>query len=263
VCQPEDVLPFETRDPALLRTVFARHPAASLYLWSDLVEPFFSQCRWFVTGEAALLWFGGLSAPSLQTTGEAGDAAVLLDQLHAVLPREAWIKAPPEHEAHFARHFALTRRSELTVMLREAPLPPVPGPVRRLAPGEPLAPLFELYSSYPGHFFEAASLEGNIYYVAEQDGRPVSIAGTHTAAPAEGVAVLGNIVTAPEFRGRGLARRCIAAAARELESLGCRLTGLHVDSTNDAALSCYRGLGFRARAALVQAWAAPAGRDPA
>lgn len=262
MCQPEDVLPFETRDPALLRSLFARYPAASLYLWSDLVEPFFSRCRWFVTGDAALLWFGGLSAPSLQTTGDAGDAAKLVDQLHAVLPQEAWIKVPPAHEPLFARHFTLTRRSELTVMLLDGPVPEVPGPVRRLAPGEPLDPLMELYSAYRGHFFEAASLEGNVYYVAEQDGRPVSIAGTHTAAPAEGVAVLGNIVTAPESRGQGLARRCVAAVTRELESLGCRLTGLHVDSTNAAAISCYRGLGFRARTALVQAWASPAGLPP-
>jgi GNAT superfamily N-acetyltransferase len=257
------VLPFETRDPALLRSLFARYPAESLYLWSDLAEPFFSQCRWFVSGDAALLWFGGLSAPSLQTTGDAAGVAALLEHLHPRLPREAWIKVPPEHEPLFARHFSLARRSELTVMLLEAPLPLVPGPVRRLAPGEPLAPLLDLYSSYPGHFFEAASLEGNIYYVAERDGRPVSIAGTHTLAPAEGVAVLGNIVTAPDCRGQGLARRCVAAAAGELESLGCRLTGLHVDTTNAAAIACYRSLGFQAQATLVQAWASPAGLTPA
>ncbi|MFH9350516.1 GNAT family N-acetyltransferase [Kitasatospora sp. NPDC017646] len=49
-----------------------------------------------------------------------------------------------------------------------------------------------------------------------EDGRPVAAAGVHVHSAAHRVAVLGNVVTHPDARGRGLARACVTAPYRRL-----------------------------------------------
>src|SRR5262245_39604626 len=60
----------ETRDKAELRDLLAVDPVCAAYLLGDLVEPFFSQCRWLVASyrdrlEGAVLLYTGLSVPAL------------------------------------------------------------------------------------------------------------------------------------------------------------------------------------------------------
>jgi ribosomal protein S18 acetylase RimI-like enzyme len=54
-----------------------------------------------------------------------------------------------------------------------------------------------------------------------------------------------EVMVRPEHRGRGLARRCLAAAARTLSSQGKQTVALRVMSDNEGALALYRDLGFR------------------
>lgn len=54
-----------------------------------------------------------------------------------------------------------------------------------------------------------------------------------------------TIATAPEFRGKGVAKALIAATADKLREKGLSWLTLEVRPSNTAAISLYRAMGFR------------------
>ncbi len=106
------------------------------------------------------------------------------------------------------------------------------------------AELRTLYAaSNPDAWFDARMLETGCYYGVRDNGKLVSVAGVHVFSPQFGAAALGNVVTHPDFRGRGYAR---ATCAKLCQSIRGEITdiGLNVFSTNAAALRVYTQLGF-------------------
>ena len=108
--------------------------------------------------------------------------------------------------------------------------------------------LQELYnSSYPGNWFEPDMLPINCYYgIFEGNDRAqklLSAAGTHVFSPECRAAALGNICTHPDFRGRGFSSAVTAELCSALVSMGIRV-GLNVRQDNQAAVQCYKHLGF-------------------
>jgi ribosomal protein S18 acetylase RimI-like enzyme len=98
-------------------------------------------------------------------------------------------------------------------------------------------------------------VETGPYVVYEEDGEILAAAGTHFAYP--GLAQVGNVLTAPKARGRGLARCCTAAVVDRLWAAGYPVVSLFVDEANAPALAIYRKLGFTARRLLhAFPWAA-------
>lgn len=65
----------------------------------------------------------------------------------------------------------------------------------------------------------------------------------------EGRPLLAFTVTRPEFKGRGLARLCVAASMQALAAGGRRELDLFVTETNTPARALYERLGFRAASA--------------
>ena len=105
--------------------------------------------------------------------------------------------------------------------------------------------IIDLYQYYPDNFFEPAQLATGHYYGVRQQGRLVAVAGVHVFAPSSGVACLGNIVTHPEFRGRGLSTACTSHLCQQLVAQGVEVLALNVDQHNTAATRVYEKLGFR------------------
>jgi predicted GNAT family acetyltransferase len=87
-------------------------------------------------------------------------------------------------------------------------------------------------------------LETNRYFGIWERGRLVSIAGVHVYSPQYRVAALGNITTLPAYRGRGYGTRVIATLCRALIDEDIEI-GLNVKADNEAAIACYRKIGFR------------------
>ena len=73
------------------------------------------------------------------------------------------------------------------------------------------------------------------------DGRLAAMASTHFATT--DVIEIGNIVTHPAHRRRGLAAACTSALVESCFNLASRVY-LMVLAENDAAFALYRGLGF-------------------
>lgn len=92
------------------------------------------------------------------------------------------------------------------------------------------------------HAFDSGALEMGPYYGVRRDGQLVSMAGTRLLVDAIGE--VGNVVTDPDYRRRGLARMGVAATTRALLDTGRRVL-LHVFCSNVGAVALYEQLGYR------------------
>ena len=118
-----------------------------------------------------------------------------------------------------------------------------PAGVDRLGAGDRIA-LQDLYArAYPSNWFDPRMLETGEYFGVRQSNRIIAVAGVQVVSPGQGVAALGNIVTDPDHRRRGLARRCTAAVCRLLLRR-VDIVALNVATDNEGAIACYRELGF-------------------
>jgi predicted GNAT family acetyltransferase len=100
--------------------------------------------------------------------------------------------------------------------------------------------------------FRPEVLDNGPAFGAFDGDRLVSMAATHFLTPE--IAEIGNVVTAMDFRRRGLARTCTHALAGECFRTTERVF-LMVVEENRFAYELYRGMGFRERGrfALVDA----------
>jgi ribosomal protein S18 acetylase RimI-like enzyme len=98
-------------------------------------------------------------------------------------------------------------------------------------------------AAYPGNWFDARMLETGQYYGMRQNDRLVCVAGIHVYAPGRKIAVLGNITTHPEARGRGLATAVTARLCTELLRTVDTI-GLNVRADNQSAIAAYERIGF-------------------
>ncbi len=231
-----------------------------MYMAADLDEPLCNHCEWFAAVEggsavAVVLVFRGLSVPAVLATGDTGGIRHILAMVHADLPGTFYTKVDAVQQILFGTWFHFEDAQPLTVMFldRLCADPPRPGlETRLLRYPDALDNLATLYNDYPGNFFEPAQVEHNVYFGTWDEGVLAAVAGTHAFAPKEHVAVLGNVVTAVQKRGRGLCRQTCSFLVEELVRRGCRHIGLHVAQENESALRCYRSIGFATHSSLLQ-----------
>lgn len=85
-----------------------------------------------------------------------------------------------------------------------------------------------------------------------EDGRLLACGGVIAWNRALGMANLGNFLTHPDWRGRGLARAVARTLIAHLEGLGIRVFLLGTVASNLAARRVYESLGFRLNDARPQ-----------
>ena len=96
-------------------------------------------------------------------------------------------------------------------------------------------------------------IDRSIYYGIYEDRRLVSIAGTHLVSPEAAVGIVGNVLTHPDYRGRGYAERVTSRVTEALFEAGCSLVALTADPANAPAVHAYERLGYRGGATVVEA----------
>ena len=197
---------------------------------------------------------GGLG-PSTLALGDAELVAALL-RLHPG-PRQSFLTCEPEHvDALLAGHNLWRPQTMLRMQLaRDAFQPrPDPQPARRLIDAD-AADLNRLYSiEEDGLRYSGRQVLDGVYFGVHSRGRLVAAAGTHVYSPRERVAVIGNVFTHPDFRGRGFATATTAAVAAHVLA-SCDLVVLNVDPANRTARHIYENLGFVETGRLVEAMA--------
>lgn len=208
------------------------------------------------TGQAVLLFSGGGLGDALFAMGERGALDALL-RLHRG-PRHNYATCQPEHLEILRKYFSIGHeqpmlRMVVTAGTFQAPAPPSPGVTVRRLHGSDVRTLNRLYSSDGAPaYYTAKHIEEGVYYGVFEGRELVSVAGTHVVSAEVGVAVVGNVFTHPQARGRHYARLATGAATAELLKR-CRDVALTVDPKNEPAVRAYRHLGYRDECHLLEA----------
>lgn len=256
---------YETRDRNELRALLAVDSVTTAYLLGDLADPFFGHSRWLIAAyrerpEGVVLVYTGLSTPVVLSYGAPDAVSAIFTAHPEILAAPCYAKIPLEHEQAYTQHARVEARERLWAMGLTADKfqrTPSSVNVERLMSSTSAAELETLFRDYPGSFFEHSQLESGLYYGARSSGALIAVAGTHVFAPKEGVAVLGNIVTAKRERGRGLGQACTSALVSALFERGCCIVALQVGEENGPAIACYRNMGFSFRGVVLQSRCVP------
>lgn len=243
-----------TNDKDRLLQHFEKDPVLFAYHIGDLDDFHFPHCQWAsIYGDRphivdCVLIYTGLEVPTVLAFGLTNRFSELVSDLVDLLPRE------------FYGHYDASIESLLTARYHCKPFGPHDRmTVKKFTPTDRSLPesarivrlglshesaLAELFSrAYPESYFSPRMLESGRYLAVEIDGRMVAAAGVHVDSQQYKTAVLGNIATDPDHRGRGLASILTSQLTSELLDAGRRVS-LNVHAENVAAVRCYEKLGF-------------------
>lgn len=184
---------------------------------------------------------------------EEGVAAILA---HIDLPERPLIQAQELHLPLLQRYYQpeTTWKRLLRMAITSTswqPLHAVPHrPVKQLALSDVPA-LKNLYMQHPESGFSADLFTQGMYFGAYEGERIIAAGGTHALVPAHRIAVLGNILTAPEARRQGYATAITAALAATLFKQHFSHVVLNVFEDNSTAIRIYQRLGFQTHHQLL------------
>jgi RimJ/RimL family protein N-acetyltransferase len=243
------------KDVSEVRAHLQRARALAAYALAYLDPRFFPLADFheIVAGDSSAIAMhasGGLG-PSTLLIGDPSLIARLLE-LHPG-PRQAFLTCETRHvETIRATHDLWRPQRMLRLRLDRANFvsPSRPHHVRRLT-GADAAELNRLYGEEGSRHTGRQIVEG-VYYGSYHRSRLVAAAGTHIYSRREGVGVIGNVYTRPDFRGRGLGTQVTGAVAAHLLH-DCELIVLNVDPANHAARHVYKQLGFHEAGSLIEA----------
>ncbi|MFO0551304.1 MAG: GNAT family N-acetyltransferase [Polyangiaceae bacterium] len=246
-------------DKAEVRARVRGRESLFVYELGDLDDYFFPRCRYFGHARdttALALIYDGATPTTLLVNDLAGGRVPLVELVAALapsLPDRVYAHLAPGLVPALADHYDVEPHGAHIKLARPAgdPLPSIAMARDCIAitPADEPSVLEFYREAYPGTWFSPHMLATGLYYGLREGPAEGSawraIAGVHVVSRAERVAALGNVATHPTARGRGLAR---AVCARVLEALAPHTdyVGLNVASDNEAALACYRSLGFQA-----------------
>jgi ribosomal protein S18 acetylase RimI-like enzyme len=237
----------ETADRSMLRAYLETDRLYSAYALCDLDEREFLRTRWgvaFISGKpvAVVLQYAGYSPQPIFVMGQNdGIAAILAD---VIKPRTAYVAARTEHLPAIAANYRVDPGpAMLRMWVDAAHFRAFPSDVRRLLPVE-IGELNRLYQLGFASWLPASAISDGLYYGVRVGGRLVSAAGTHVISASARLAVVGNVMTHTDFRGRGYATAVTGAVTAELLRF-CDQVVLNVRADNPPALAAYRRLGYQ------------------
>ena len=182
-----------------------------------------------------------------------GVAAILK---HLALPERPLIQAQDLHIPLLQRYYQPESRWKRMLRMAitstswhpQASVPP--RSVKQLTVSD-LPALKHLYTQHPESGFSADLFPQGLYFGAYAGERIVAAGGTHALAPLHRIAVLGNILTAPEARGQGYATAITTALVATLFDQQFSLVVLNVFADNNPAIRLYQRLGFQTHHQLL------------
>lgn len=241
-------------DRERISSALGRQPLVNLYHIGDLDDFHWPHATWYGLErqgelEAVALVYSGSELPVLLALAGPDDRPAmerLVSGILRLLPVRFYAHLTPGLSAVLARGRTMVQHG-LHMRMALAGR----GPIGAVAVDgvewlgeEHLAELERFYAhAYPDNWFEPRMLVPGACSAVREGGELVAVAGVHVVSDSRRVAALGNIATAPEHRGRGLARRVTAALCRRLLERVDHV-GLNVAADNAPAIACYRSLGF-------------------
>lgn len=241
------------RDKNIIESYCRGNTDLHIYSLGDLDDFFWPDTTWYAMGgeetpQAVVLLYACQSVPTLLALTDTRLPVMreLLESIIPLLPRRFYTHFTPGLESVFAAtHEVESHGQHLKMALRQRTAAMKVDCARVInVTASDMDDAQRLYrASYPDNWFEGRSLETGQYFGIRQDGKLVSIAGVHVCSETYRVAALGNITTHPDHRGRGYGTTVTARVCQSLFKMADHI-GLNVKSDNEAAISCYKKLGF-------------------
>ena len=235
-----------TTDRAMLRSFLEQDRLYAAYAICDLEEREFARTRWGMAWDgdapiALVLEYTGPTPQPLFVMGRTDGIEVVLRDL--IRPRIAFVAAPAQVLPAIESAYRVDPGPVMVRMwVDRAQFRPYPATVQRLLPVE-IGDLNRLYQLGFASWLPASTIVEGVYYGMRVNGQLVAAAGTHVISRGARLAVVGNVLTHTDFRGRGFATAVTGAVTAELLRT-CDQVVLNVRADNPPALNAYRRLGF-------------------
>jgi ribosomal protein S18 acetylase RimI-like enzyme len=236
----------QTTDRTLLHDFLAQDRLYAAYAICDLEEREFGRTRWGAAYDgdelvAVGMEYTGPTPQPLFVLGRPdGISAVLRD---VIRPRAAYIAARTTMLPAVEAHYRVDPGPQMVRMwVDRARFRPYPATVQRLLPVE-IGELNRLYQLGFASWLPSGAIADGVYYGMRVNGQLVAAAGTHVVSPAARLAVVGNVLTHLDYRGRGFATAVTGAVTADLLR-SCDQIVLNVRADNPPAINAYRRLGF-------------------
>lgn len=239
-------------DKKVIEGFLRRNTGLHLYSIGDLDDFFWSYTTWFASrseGEldsVALLYSGGGSHTLLAMSDDTEKMCNLLSSAEDSLPESFHAHLSPDLESFFKNNHTLESHGKHYRMMLHSKAKIASFQCAEICPLIPddVDELLEFYKeSYAGNWFDPRMLQTGQYICIRQNGRLVSVAGVHVFSVKYRVAALGNIATLQKYRGRGYGKLVTSALCQSLLEKVDHI-GLNVKCDNNAAITCYKALGF-------------------
>ena len=234
------------QDRTVLREFLENDRLLAAYALCDLEDREFARTRWGGAFDddrlvAIALEYSGLTPQPLFVMGKPdGVAAILRD---VIRPRAAYVATLPETVPAVESLYRLDPGPPMVRMwVDRSRFRPFPAEVRRLLPVD-IGDLNRLYQLGFASWLPSSAIADGVYYGMRVGGRLVAAAGTHVISRQARLAVVGNVLTHVDYRGRGYATAVTGAVTAELLR-SCDQVVLNVRSDNPPALQAYRRLGY-------------------
>jgi len=242
-----------TKDKKELLEHFLTDPVLFAYHIGDLDDFFFEHCRWSVLRgredriEEVILIYYGSELPTVIAFGSGDNFDRLLEQLIPELPDKFYCHHQERYSGILEDLFKrkpLGTHNKMKFSGGTFDIPNIDSEkICRLAPDKAKELRVFYDRAFPESYFNPRMLETGKYYGWFEDDKIISISGIHVYSKEYKTAVLGNIATAPEFRGRGIAAAVTGRLTRELVDEGLEIS-LNVRADNAPAVRCYTKIGY-------------------
>jgi len=225
----------------------------NIYAIGDLDDFFWQNTLWYAlkTGnqiQAIALLYTEFPCPVLHALSEQPQPMQeLLRSILHLLPKQFYAHLSPGVEEvfegqyriqPFGKHYKMALNNSSALSGADC------SQVVRMTEND-LDEILQLYEeAYPGNWFQPRMLKTGQYFGIRISDRLVSIAGIHVYSKKYSVAALGNIVTHPDYRDRGLGKSVTARLCQSLRQKRIDHIGLNVKADNAIAISLYKNLGF-------------------
>jgi ribosomal protein S18 acetylase RimI-like enzyme len=233
-------------DRGQLRAFLETDRLLAAYAICDLEDREFGKTRWGGAFEgdrlvALALEYSGITPQPLFAMGRHdGIEAILRD---VIRPRAAYVAALPDALPAVEATYRLDPGPQMVRMwVDRSRFRPYPADVRRLLPAD-IGELNRLYQLGFASWLPSSSIADGVYFGIRLGGHLVAAAGTHVISRDARLAVVGNVLTHVDYRGRGFATAVTGAVTAELLRTADQVV-LNVRSDNPPALQAYRRLGY-------------------
>jgi ribosomal protein S18 acetylase RimI-like enzyme len=215
------------------------------YALADLDPPEVEQSKWLVDEDSVVLLYKGFDPPILFAYGDPDTLMPLFRRIPAGVYQ--YSLRSTAREILGKRLQPKLERNMWRMVLDPTEYPGLlKNVVKRLTTDDlpAIINLFESSPDPPDAFHERQLTAGPFFGIYEGE-ELICIAGIHVLSKKQSVAAIGNVLTRPGWRRRGLATRSSSAVVSALLKQRIQTIVLNVAKENEPAMRCYLRLGFQ------------------